>query len=427
MNTTTRLTTVLVLALASTFTMFAKAQDTVKDTDMHGVHMPESKSKPSQPKHKPNALAPATASSPAKSSGVHGMDMSSMHDMPMQQQPAKASVPPTPVTSSSSGQSMHGMDMQGMHVAPQSHQGQTTEQDMASMPGMQGMPMQAKPSADMQHLHFGQMIGTRPKPGGLAGAMDGMAMPSMQGMDMSSMQGGDAPQDARSSDYSDGYAYGSMPGMDMNDNPSIGMLLLDRLEYVHSRDGGNAMAIDGQAWYGKNFNKLWVKFEGEQADGKLQDLRTEALWDHAIATYWSTQIGVRHDFGVGPGRTWAAFGIEGLAPYWFETEATFYVGPDGRTAARASFEYEALLTQRLILQPELEVNAYGKDDLRRGIGSGLSDAEVGLRLRYEIRREFAPYIGVVWHQRFGRTADLARAQGEHADDLQFVAGFRIWY
>jgi copper resistance protein B len=371
--------------------MFARAQDTVEDTDMHGMHMPESKSKPNQPQHKPNVQAPATASSTAKKSD------------------------------------MDGMDMQGMHMAPQSDQAQTTQQGMASTPGMQGMPMQAKSPADMQHLHFGQMIGTRPKLGGLAGAMHGMAMPSMQGMDMSSMQGGDAPPDARSSDYSDGYAYGSMPGMDMNDNPSIGMLLLDRLEYVHSRDGGNAMAIDGQAWYGKNFDKLWMKFEGEQADGKLQDLRTEALWDHAVATYWSTQIGVRHDFGVGPSRTWAALGIEGLAPYWFETEATFYVGPNGRTAARASFEYEALLTQRLILQPELEVNAYGKDDPQRGIGSGLSDAEVGLRLRYEIRREFAPYIGVVWHQRFGRTADLARAQGEHANDLQFVAGFRIWY
>lgn len=394
MSTTIRLTTLLVLALASTFTLSVKAQDTVPDRDMQGMHMPAPQSKSDHAKHKPNVQAPATASSTAKSSSMDGMDMTPMH---------------------------------GMHMTSPSHQAHTMQPGKASMSGMQGMPMQAKPPVDMQHLHFGQMIGTRPEPGGLAGTAKDMNMSSMQGMDMSSMQGGDAPPDARSPDYSDGYTYGSMPGMAMNDNPSIGMLLLDRLEYVRSGDGGNAVAIDGQAWYGKNFNKLWMKFEGEHADGRLQDLRTEALWDHAIATYWSTQIGVRHDFGVGPGRTWAAFGIEGLAPYWFETEATFYVGQGGRTAARVSFEYEALLTQRLILQPQLEVNAYGKDDPQRGIGSGLSDVEAGLRLRYEIRREFAPYIGVAWHQRFGRTADLARAHGEPADDLQFVVGFRIWY
>ncbi|TAM13094.1 MAG: copper resistance protein B [Nevskiaceae bacterium] len=247
------------------------------------------------------------------------------------------------------------------------------------------------------------------------------------GMDMSTMQGVSAPFAARSSDYSDGYGYGPMPGMEMPDNPVIAMLLLDRLEYVHARDGGNGVAIDGEAWYGKNFNKLWLKFEGEHADGQLQDLRAEALWSHAIATYWNTQLGVRHDFGVGPERTWAAFGIEGLAPWWFQTEATLYVGPSGRTAARVSVEYEGRLTQRLILQPELEANAYGKNDPRRGIGSGLSDARAGLRLRYEIRREFAPYVGVEWLQRFAQTADFARAQGQSAGDLRWVVGFRIWY
>jgi len=213
----------------------------------------------------------------------------------------------------------------------------------------------------------------------------------------------------------------------MRDDPALGMLLLDRLEYVHARDGGRAIAIDGEAWYGRNFDKLWLKFEGERAGGRLQDLRTEALWSHAVAPFWDTQFGVRHDFGVGPARTWAALGIAGLAPYWFETEATLYVGQDGRTAARVAFEYEARFTQRLILQPSIEANLYGRNDPRRGVGSGLSDVEAGLRLRYEIRREFAPYIGVVWQQRFGRSRDYARAQGESAGDLQFVAGFRLWF
>jgi copper resistance protein B len=218
-----------------------------------------------------------------------------------------------------------------------------------------------------------------------------------------------------------------MEGMEMHDDPAVGSLLLDRLEYVDARDGGHAIAVDGQAWYGRNFDKLWLKFEGEHAEGRLQDMRTEALWSHAVAPFWDTQIGVRHDFGIGPDRTWAAFGIEGLAPYWFETEATFYVGQAGRTAARVAFEYEARFTQRLILQPSLEANFYGRDDPQRGVGSGLSDVEAGLRLRYEIRREFAPYVGVVWQQGFGRSRGFTRAQGEPANDLQFVAGFRVWF
>jgi copper resistance protein B len=199
------------------------------------------------------------------------------------------------------------------------------------------------------------------------------------------------------------------------------------MEYVHPRWGDDAVAIDGQAWYGRNFDKLWLKFEGGHADGRLQELRTEALWSHAIASFWNTQLGLRRDFGAGPDRTWAAFGIEGLAPYWFETEATLYVGQGGRTAARVAFEYEARFTQRLILQPSLEADFHGRGDPQRGIGSGLSDVEAGLRLRYEVRREFAPYVGVAWQQRFGRTRDYARALGEPADDLQFVAGVRVWF
>ena len=381
----------------------ARAQTTMQGMDMQAMPMPPPKPKPkhhAKPSHQPAKAAPAAASSTGTAPAMQGMDMQAM---PM---PTKM-----PATSD-----------QPSHTHPATHPNATQR---GVMPGMSMTPAKPASPVAMQQLHFGQMIGTRPKPGGLAGTTG--AMSSMQGMDMSSMQGGNVPEDARSSDYSDGYGYGSMPGLDMHDNPPVAMLLLDRLELVHPRDGGNAVVIDGQAWYGTNFNKLWLKFEGDRSEGRLQDLRTEALWDHAVATYWDTQVGVRHDFGVGPGRTWAAFGIEGLAPYWFETQATFYVGQSGRTAARVEFEYEELLTQRLILQPRLEANFYGTDDPQRGIGSGLSDVEAGLRLRYEIRREFAPYVGVVWTQNFGRTADFARTKGERADDLQFVAGFRIWF
>lgn len=303
---------------------------------------------------------------------------------------------------------------------------QQDEMQAHSMPGMQ-TPVRPSQPTEMQRLHWGNMIGTRPNPGGLAEGSHAMQMSSMQDMEMSSMQGGRAPPDARDPDYSDGYRYTDMTGMDMSDHAREGMLLLDQFEYAHDNHGNDAVFLDGEFWYGGDFDRLWLKAEGEYAEGRLEDLRTEALWNHAIGSYWGAQLGVRQDSGGGPGRTWAAVGVQGLAPFWFDTEATFYLGQNGRTAARVQFEYEELLTQRLVLQPRFEINLYGRDDPRRGIGSGLSNAELGLRLRYEVRREFAPYIGVVWRQRYGRTADFARAQVGHAGELQFVAGVRAWF
>ncbi|MDE1884562.1 MAG: copper resistance protein B [Xanthomonadaceae bacterium] len=249
------------------------------------------------------------------------------------------------------------------------------------------------------------------------GAMPGMPMP---------MQGGVAPPDARSPDYSDGVNAGAMAGMDMLDDKALGMLLLDRLEYFDGRDA-NGVALEAQAWYGNDANKLWLKVEGERSGGRLQNVRTEALWDRPLAAYWDTQLGVRNDFGVGPDRTWAAFGVHGLAPYWFEVDAAFYIGQAGRTALRFESTYELRWTQRVILEPRFETNFYGRNDPRRRIGSGLSDAALGLRLRYEFTRQFAPYVGVEWERRFGRTADLARSAGEAVFDPRLVAGFRIWF
>lgn len=214
--------------------------------------------------------------------------------------------------------------------------------------------------------------------------------------------------------------------MEMHDDTVLAMLRLDRLEHF----GGDAVsgtAWDAQGWIGSDFDKLWFKTEGERADGRTEDARAELLWDHAFATWWDWQLGVRRDFGEGPDRTWAAFGIAGLAPYWFELQATAYVGEQGRTALRFEADYELLLTQRLILQPRLEANAYGKADPQRGIGAGLSDAEAGLRLRYEIRRRFAPYLGVEWVRRFGASAGLARDRGEPVMDRRWVAGVRVWF
>ncbi len=277
-------------------------------------------------------------------------------------------------------------------------------------------------TGQVRTLEAGDMIGERPVVRGL----DKRGNHAMNDMDMSSMQGGSAPPNARNPDYSDGHGYGAMPGMTMQDNAALGMLLIDQLEYFNGREA-NGVALDAQAWYGNDDNRLWLKADGERSSQGLQDLRTEALWDHPFATYWDTQLGVRHDFGAGPDRTWAAFGVQGLAPYWFDIEATAYIGQSGRSAARFEAEYDILFSQRLILTPDFEVNLYGRDDPRRGIGAGLSDAELGVRLRYEITRQFAPYIGVDLVRKFGKTADFARAAGEPVYDPQLVAGFHVWF
>lgn len=246
-------------------------------------------------------------------------------------------------------------------------------------------------------------------------------------MDMGAMQGGAPPMDARDPDaYSDGLSMGPMNGMDMADNDRYGQVLLDRLEVTHSKDG-NGQALDAQAWYGTDLNKLWLKVDGERSNGGPSATRTEALWNHSIATYWGLQTGVRHDFGDGPDRTWAAIGVQGLSPYWFDVQATAYVGQSGATAARLEVEYDILFTQRLILQPNVKASFYGRNDSERGIGSGLSDIEVGFRLRYEFDRKLAPYVGVVWKGAFGQTADYARDGGHAVRETQVVAGVRVWF
>jgi copper resistance protein B len=254
-------------------------------------------------------------------------------------------------------------------------------------------------------------------------------MADMPGMDHGSMsmKGGGAPADARDPHaYSDGYNFDQMRPHEMADEVYMGGLLVDRLERAHSRDN-SFNAYDLQSWLGKDYNKLVLKAEGEGEGGKLQEARTELLWGHAQTTYWDTQLGLRYDSGIAPDRRWLALGVQGLAPYWFEVDAAAYIGEQGRTALRLSAEYELLLTQKLILQPRIEADFYGQQDTARELGSGLSSLITGVRLRYEIRREFAPYVGVEWGGKFGGTADYARAAGMRTKETRVVAGVRFWY
>jgi copper resistance protein B len=211
------------------------------------------------------------------------------------------------------------------------------------------------------------------------------------------------------------------------DNGIFAHALLDKFE---GRTGGgpNAFRWEGQAWIGTDDDKLWLKSEGfTLGKGRVEDGRHEFLYDRAISTYADLQAGVRTDWDSGTGRTWAAFGAQGLAPLFFNYEATAYLSDNGHAAMRLAVSYDLLITQRLILQPEAELNFYSKADPGRRVGAGLSDIDAGVRLRYEITRKLAPYVGVAYFGRFGQTASLARRDGEAAAAVQFVFGIRSWF
>lgn len=204
------------------------------------------------------------------------------------------------------------------------------------------------------------------------------------------------------------------------------MLLVNRLEHW---DGphGNGQAWEASGWVGGNINRVWLRSEGERSGGRTETANLEVLYGRSVSPWWDVLVGARQELGRGDSRTWAAVGIQGLAPYKFETSATAYVGQGGQVAATVEVEYELLLTNRLILQPLVEATFTAKDEPRYGNGSGLNKVEAGLRLRYEFNRRFAPYIGISHERLFGDTADYHQAAGEHARDTRWVAGVRVWF
>lgn len=201
---------------------------------------------------------------------------------------------------------------------------------------------------------------------------------------------------------------------------------VNRLEAWDAEEG-TGQGWEASAWFGTDLNRLWLRTEGERVGGHTEAADIEVLYGRSVSAWWDVVGGVRHETRPGPSRSWAAFGVQGLAPYKFEVQATAYVGDGGRVEANVEAEYELLLTNRLILQPLVEVDLAAKDDLERGIGRGVSKAEAGLRLRYEFTRKFAPYVGLVHERSFGRTADLREAEGEHVSDTRFVVGLRTWF
>ena len=194
------------------------------------------------------------------------------------------------------------------------------------------------------------------------------------------------------------------------------------------RKGRNSFEWDAEGWYGGDINRLWVKTEGEGAFGKgIETAELQALYSRAIDPYWNVQAGVRYDFRPNPSRVYAAVGLEGLAPRFFDVEGTLFLSNKGEFMARAEAAYDQRITQRLILQPRVEVDLAAQNSREIGVGAGLSQAEIGVRVRYDIRREFAPYIGVQYQRAFGRTASYLRDEGEEAGGFQFLAGVRAWF
>jgi len=219
---------------------------------------------------------------------------------------------------------------------------------------------------------------------------------------------------------------GSVLAMGIDDDPLLTMFRLDQLE-VRDTDAGNVTAWEADAWLGKDLDKLWIKTEGEYHDGETEEAELQLLYSRALTPFWDAQIGVRRDLRPTPTRDWAVFAIKGLAPYLFDIDLSLFVGEEGRSAARLDAEYEYLITQRLILGPEAGISIQGKDDPESGLGAGISNVTLGLRLRYEIRREFAPYLGVHWTGLYGDTADFARAAGGDTSEAVGVAGIRAWF
>lgn len=221
-------------------------------------------------------------------------------------------------------------------------------------------------------------------------------------------------------------AFPDVGGHAAHDDAIHSYWLLDRLEGWNAEEGAG-IGWEALGWIGGDLDRIWLRSEGEHVDGAVESANAEVLYGRSIARWWDVVAGVRHDFGEGPSQTFAAIGVMGLAPQKFEIEATAYIGQSGQTAARVEAEYDTLLTNRLILQWQAEAEIYGKNDERRGIGSGLSTVEAGLRVRYEFTRKFAPYIGVAWERAYGGTADSRRDHQEDIDDTRFVAGLRIWF
>ena len=346
--------------------------------------------KPAQRRAAPRRAAPAK---PAASHNMEGMDHSAMPRMAMPQ----ASPGDDKAMPAMNARAMPGMNMGNSSSTPKADD-------------MQGM--------DMSGDHAGHDMG------------------AMQGMEMTgtALPAGNAPAPKPPMDH---FADRQFPAAEMAQSRTAMMheqggqsfaQVMFNLAEVQVRQGRDGYRWDGEAWFGGDINRLTIKSEGEGVFRRgVESAEIQALYSRAIGPYFNLQAGIRHDFQPSPSRTYATIGFEGLAPYWFEVEGAAFLSDKGDVLGRLEGYYDQRLTQRLVLQPRVELNLSAQDIPENRIGSGLVDAELGLRLRYEITRQFAPYIGVSYEAKTGKTADYARADGEDPTTTSLVAGVRIWF
>jgi copper resistance protein B len=218
----------------------------------------------------------------------------------------------------------------------------------------------------------------------------------------------------------------------VEDQARFGFLIFDQLEYRAFDHGADAIRWDAQGWYGGDYNRLWFRSEGESTTSgqSATGAESQILYSRMIAPFWDVQVGLRHellsDSGVDESRWSGVLGLQGFAPYRFDVEPALFLGEDGVVQARLTATTDWLITQRLIVQPRFEAQAGTEDIEEFGIGKGLEYMELGVRLRYEVYREFAPYVGIEWERLFGDTADFARSGGEEASARALVFGVRVW-
>lgn len=351
------------------------------------------------------------ASSPALAQSMSGMDHGSMPGMKM-----PAAKPRKPVARKPQAKPRRRVP------------DNATASPVPKADDMSGMDHSAMPGMDM----------SGDKPGASSPPMDGVAMDQGAMPDMAKsgtdLPAGNAPVPAPPSDH---YATRIFPAAEiershrqmMNESgaQTFSFVMFNLAEY-QPRRGQDGFRWDGEGWYGGDINRLTIKTEGEGRFGEgVDEAEVQALYSRAIDPYFNAQVGLRQDLGRGARRTYATVGFEGLAPYWFEVEGALFLSDKGDVLGRLGGYYDQRLTQRLILQPRVELNFAAQDVPSSRIGAGLSTAEVGLRLRYEIKRQFAPYVGVSWARKVGQTGRYARADGEDPTSAGLVAGIRVWF
>ncbi|QBM75954.1 copper resistance protein B [Sphingomonas sp. AAP5] len=397
------------------------------------------------------SVAMLTLAAPVAAQSMQGMNMPGM-TMPAQKKPAakssapakrarakpvaaKRKAPPKATADPMAG--MTGMDHSSMPgMAMPGNASQPAQGASQSMPEME-MPAsgQTAPQGAQQAMPGMNMSGDQ------HGSHDMQAMPGMAGMTMPGMEktgtalpAGNAPAPAPPMDH---YADRQFAPADMakarhdmmfeQGGQPFYQVMFNLAEY-QARQGRDGYRWDGEAWFGGDINRLWLKSEGEGAlrEG-VESAEVQALYSRAVGPYFNLQAGVRHDFQPSPNRTYATVGFEGLSPYMFEVEGALFLSTKGDLLGRLEGYYDQRITQRLILQPRIEFNLSAQAVPENRLGAGLTDAELGLRLRYEIRRQFAPYIGVSYVAQTGRTADFTRAEGKDPTTTSFVAGVRVWF